>query len=285
VSRTLTADVAETGDAGPRADKAARRRGNRWRSPILLGVLGFLGVLALWELLSLAGVFPPEHVPPPSTVLAELVVQLGTGAFWSDLGATMTGWAVGILIATALAVPIGMLIGSNIYLDRASKVTIEFLRPIPSVALVPLAILVYGISFDMKIFLVTFATFWPILIQSIYGIQDVDPVARDTARSFNLGRTAIFFKIELPSAAPYIATGLRLASSLAVILAITAELVAGVPGLGRAIMVAQASGANDLMYALIVATGLLGCGLTALSARAERRVLRWHQSHREVQGR
>ncbi|WP_324274917.1 ABC transporter permease [Blastococcus brunescens] len=114
----------------------------------------------------------------------------------------MQGWAIGLGISILLAAPLGVLIGSNAYLDRATRATVEFLRPVPSVALLPLAILVLGISMDMKIFLVAFATFWPILVQAIYGVQDVDPVARDTARSFGVGRVAIFFRVTLPSAAP-----------------------------------------------------------------------------------
>jgi ABC-type nitrate/sulfonate/bicarbonate transport system permease component len=245
--------------------------------------MGVLAALALWEALPRLGVLPADYIPPASSVVPRLVELLGQGAFWQDVGSTLAGWAVGLGIATIAAVPLGLLIGNNAYLHRATRATIEFLRPIPSVALIPLAVLVYGITFDMKIFLVTFASFWPILVQSIYGVQDVDPVAHDTARSFGFGRMTIFFKVTLPSAAPYIATGLRISSALAIILAITAELVAGVPGLGHSILLAQNGGATELMYALIVATGLLSLWLSAALAGLERYVLRWHQSHRKVQ--
>ncbi len=249
-----------------------------------MGAAGTLMGLALWEALPRLGVLPAEHIPPASQVLIALAGLLITGKFWGDVLATMQGWAVGLLISTVVAVPLGLLIGANEYLYRATKAIVEFLRPIPSVALIPLAILVYGITFPMKVFLVTFATFWPILIQSIYGVQDVDPVARDTARSFGLGRLTTFLRVTLPSASPYVATGLRLASSLALILAITAELVAGVPGLGKSILIAQSGGNSAVMYALIVATGLLGYGLSALFSRGEKRVLRWHASQRKAEG-
>lgn len=245
------------------------------------GWMGVAAALALWELLPRVGILPRESIPPASVVIPEMFDLLGQHSFWIDVGGTLSAWAVGMSISICVAVPLGLLIGVNPYLYRATRAAVEFLRPIPSVALIPLAILVYGITFDMKVFLVTFATFWPLLIQSIYGVQDVDPVARDTARSFGLGRLVVFFKVTLPSAAPYIATGLRLASALAIILAITAELVAGVPGLGRSILLAQSAGANDLMYALILVTGLLSYGLSAALRRTEHHVLRWHQSHRE----
>jgi len=268
--------------AGAVGRKAWRRSpvsqgATRWADAGWLSIL--LG-LAIWELAPRLGLVPAQYIPPASVVLPELFRLTTTGAFWMDVRGTLSGWAVGLTLSVCTAIPLGLTIGVNPYLYRATRAVVEFLRPIPSVALIPLAILVFGITFDMKVFLVTFATFWPLLIQSIYGVQDVDPVARDTARMFGLGRIAIFFKVTLPSAAPYIATGLRLASALGIILAITAELVAGVDGLGRSILLAQSAGDNDTMYAVIVATGLVSYLLSAALRRLERRVLRWHQSHR-----
>jgi ABC-type nitrate/sulfonate/bicarbonate transport system permease component len=157
---------------------------------------------------------------------------------------------------------------------------VEFLRPIPSVALVPLAVLIYGVGLESKVFLAAFASFWPLFVQTLYGVQDVDPVATDTARSFGLGRFERLWRIKLPSAVPYIATGLRISSSVALILAVTAEIVIGSEGLGRSINLARQGGAIELMYALIITTGLLGWLLNILTTQAERRVLHWHPSHR-----
>jgi ABC-type nitrate/sulfonate/bicarbonate transport system permease component len=260
----------------------------RTRSSVLNRMLdaGWLSVLVglvLWELLTRSGLLPSEYLPPATEIVPRLVELMGQEQFWSDISATLSGYAVGLGISVVTAIPLGLFLGSSPYLYRAVRAIVEFLRPIPSVALIPLAILVYGITFELKIFLVTFATFWPLLIQSIYGVQDVDPVARDTARSFGFTRTEIFFRVTLPSAAAYIATGLRLASALAIILAITAELVAGVDGLGKAILLAQNSGATVNMYALIVAAGLLSYGLSQLLSWGEGRVMRWHPSHREAQ--
>jgi ABC-type nitrate/sulfonate/bicarbonate transport system permease component len=159
-------------------------------------------------------------------------------------------------------------------------VPIEFLRPIPSVALIPLAVLVYGTGLESKVFLAVFASFWPLFVQTLYGVQDVDPVVTDTARSFGLGRFERIWRIRLPAAVPYIATGVRISSAVALILSVTAELVIGSAGLGRSISVAQSGGAIDVMYALIIATGILGWLLNILATRGERRVLHWHPSQR-----
>ncbi len=128
--------------------------------------------------------------------------------------------------------------------------------------------------------LVVYAAFWQVLIQVLYGVQDVDPVAEETARSYGLGRWARVRHVLWPSALPYVMTGVRLAAAVALVLAVTAELVVGAPGLGARIAVAQASQAVEEMYALVVVTGLLGLVINVGARSVERRALAWHQSVR-----
>ena len=144
------------------------------------------------------------------------------------------------------------------------------------------AILIYGTGMQSKVFLAAFASTWPMLIQSIYGVRDLDPVQRETALSFRVSRRDRLLKVSLPAAIPYIATGLRISSATALVLSVTAELVIGAPGLGRSINTARAGGVPDLMYALTIATGLLGWLLNTMLARIEARALHWHPSHRET---
>jgi ABC-type nitrate/sulfonate/bicarbonate transport system permease component len=238
--------------------------------------------LALWEAAVRSGALSDTSFPPMTDTLAELGRQLGTGAFWTALANTLQGWALGLGLAILLAVPAGILVGSSRLAYRALRVPIEFLRPIPSVALIPLAVLVYGSGLESKVFLAAFAATWPLLMQTLYGVQDVDPIATDTARAFGFGRGARLRRVTLPSAVPYIATGVRISSAVALILAVTAELVIGAPGLGRAINTARAGGVPDLMYALTIATGLLGWALNVVLSKIEARALHWHPSHREV---
>jgi ABC-type nitrate/sulfonate/bicarbonate transport system permease component len=239
-----------------------------------------LGALGLLELLSRTGALASGSFPPVTDTLSTLWGQLGTARLWTAIGRTLEGWALGLGIAAGLAIPIGVVVGSSNLLYRSLRPIIEFLRPIPSVALIPLAILVYGAGLQSKVFLAAFASFWVVLVQTLYGVQDVDPVASDTARSFGLSRAQRLFRVSLPSAFPYIATGIRLASTVSLVLTVTAELVIGSPGLGRSIEVARSGGSVKVMYALIVVTGLLGWLLNGLSSRAERRALHWHPSQR-----
>lgn len=243
---------------------------------------GIVMALAIWEIAPRLELVPSSFVPPASHVLAEFVAMLVTAPFWTDVQSTMLAWAVGLLLAMVAAVAAGILIGSNVYAYRATRFLIEFLRPIPAVALIPLAVLIFGITTDMKVFLVVFATFWPILFQAVYGVRETDSVARDTARSFGFTRAEVFWHVTLPSAAPSIATGVRLASALAIVIAVTAELIAGGPGLGTAILAAQSAGSSVRMYALIFAAGLLSYITGSIIVALERRLLRWHPSHRKA---
>jgi ABC-type nitrate/sulfonate/bicarbonate transport system permease component len=254
---------------------------NRLRVPDwALAAGSVLAVLALFELLSRTEVLSPRSFPPVTDMLSTLWDEMATSDLWTAIGNTLQGWALGLLISGALAIPLGIVIGSSRMLYRSLRVIIEFLRPIPSVALIPLAILVYGTGLESKVFLATFACFWVLLVQTLYGVQDVDPVATDTARSFGFSWAQRLFRVTLPSAIPYIATGVRLASTVSLILCVTAELVIGSAGLGRSINLARSGGNVELMYALTIVTGLLGWFLNILFTRAERRVLHWHPSQR-----
>lgn len=261
-----------TGIRGPR---------RRWlRSSFWVGLLGLLVVIVGLELVARLGVLPARWFPPVTVVFGALHRLLPNGEFWVDVGRTLRGWAVGLGIAAVLAVPAGMLIGSSEVLHRAFRVVIEFLRPVPSVALIPAAVLLFGIGPGMKVFLVAFAALWPILFQAMYGVRDVNPGVKETARAYGLGAFARFIWVIVPSTLAYVATGLRISSAIALILAVTAELVVGAAGLGRAIVVAQTANQVPTMYALIAVTGTLGWLLNTAFQSVEARLLHWHPSQR-----
>jgi ABC-type nitrate/sulfonate/bicarbonate transport system permease component len=246
----------------------------------MLPWLGVAAVLGLFELLTRADVISSRHFPPPTEMFAALGDEVVTADFWAAVGNTMQGWAIGLAVAAAIAIPVGIVVGSSALLYRSVRAVVEFLRPIPSVALIPLAVLIWGSGLESKVFLAAFASTWPLLVQTLYGVQDVDPVATDTARSFGLSRGQRLVHVTLPSAVPYIATGVRISAAVALILAVTAELVIGAPGLGREINIARQGEAVDVMYGLIAVTGLLGWGVNIVFTRVERRVLHWHPSQR-----
>jgi ABC-type nitrate/sulfonate/bicarbonate transport system permease component len=247
---------------------------------IAVPILSVAAALVFWELISRGGVIAQRDLPAMSSSFEELWRMVKTGSFWLAFGQTVRGWAIGLGLATVLAVPIGIALGSSQLAARAFRVPIEFLRPIPSAALIPLLFLTLGTNLNSEIFLATFGAFWPLLVQTMYGVRDVDPIAIDTARSFGVPRHERLLLITLPSSLPYIITGLRISSTVALILAFTAELFMGTPGLGHLLNYAQAYGLTTQIYAIALATGFLGVGIHYALVAAERRVLRWHPSQR-----
>jgi ABC-type nitrate/sulfonate/bicarbonate transport system permease component len=262
------------------ASRPRRRRAPSGGRDAVLGLVGLLVVIGLIELLPRLGIIDPNYLPPATDIFRELGHQLTTSAFWTDLGHTLRGWALGLAISVVAGVVVGVVIGSVPFLRALTASTIEFLRPIPSVALIPLVVLIYGSRPQSALFLVVYAAFWQVLVQVLYGVADVDPVVRDTARSYRFSKWAVVRTVVWPTALPYVMTGFRLAAAVALILEITAELIIGVPGLGKSIGVAQSSGAVTKTYALVIVVGVVGIVVNLLARAVERRSLRWHSSIR-----
>ena len=275
----MSADALTSG--GPVSGMGRDRRQVR-KLPVnqLLGLAGILGFLGTWELIPRLGIINERFLPPASEVIVALVRDFGLTAFWIAVVETMTAWFLGLVIAVALAVLLGFVIGSSEFLRKATNSTVEFLRPIPSVALIPLAVLLFGVKIESSLMLITYAAFWQVLIQVLYGVADIDMVANNTAKTYGLGRMARIRYVVFPTALPYLMTGVRLAATVALVLAITAELVIGSPGLGREIALAQSGGAISGMYALVLATGLIGVLINAVMRLIEKRTLSWHSSVR-----
>jgi ABC-type nitrate/sulfonate/bicarbonate transport system permease component len=262
---------------GPRA--RARRQSLVARVQPLLGVVAALAAL---ELAVRAGAISRDSLPPTIDIVDALVAEAQQAAYWQAISTTLQAWAISLALATALAVPLGLMIGLNYYMFRATRPIIEFLRPVPSIALLPLAVLLYGVGRASSVFLATLGAFWQLLILTSYGARDLDPLHQETARSYRVRTVRRLAFVTLPGAVPYIATGLRIASTVALLLAIAAELLIGSPGVGRQMSAAQEGGANSLMYAYVITAGLIGLALNSIFVRLEGVALRWHPSQREA---
>jgi ABC-type nitrate/sulfonate/bicarbonate transport system permease component len=280
IQHTLTTNDPAAAPGVSRAAAKARTPRIKRQPKQFLGAAGILGFLLTWELIPLLGLIDPRFLPPATEVIGALVRDFALTAFWAAVGETMVAWFLGLFMAAALAVAAGFVVGSSAFLRRFTNSTVEFLRPIPSVALIPLAVLLFGVKLESSLMLIVYASFWQVFIQVLYGVADVDNVAMQTARSYGLGTAARIRHVVFPTALPYLMTGVRLAAAVALILAITAELVIGSPGLGREIALSQSGGAISGMYALVLATGLLGVLINLLMRFIERKTLSWHSSVR-----
>jgi NitT/TauT family transport system permease protein len=251
---------------------------NAWVGRLGRGLAGGLILLVVLEALTRAELVNPDYLPPATSIVATTVALLTDPEFLVEIIGTLQAWAIGLLVATAIAVPVGLVLGSSPRSYLASITVVEFLRPIPSVAIIPLAILIMGRGLDMRVTLVAYASLWPILFNTIYGMREVDPVARDTARVFGYGPVEVLRRVSIPSAAPFVYTGIRVAAAIALIVAISTELIAGgTTGLGVWMLSMQQTGVDRrFLYAGIVVAGLLGLLVNAILVAVERRLFHWH---------
>lgn len=247
------------------------------------GLIGVATFLVFLEIFPRLGIVDERFLPPLSATAVALLKELGRETFWWALLQTLQGWSIGLAIAAVAGLAVGVVIATVPGLRTVTASTIEFLRPVPSVALIPLAVLMFGLKMEATLVLIVYASFWQVLIQVLSGVRDIDPVAQQTARSYRLSLLTQIRVLVWPTALPYVLTGLRLAATVALVLEITGELVIGSPGLGRQLALAQSAGAVDSIYAFVIVVGLLGMAVNVFVRGLERRVLRWHVSvRREV---
>jgi ABC-type nitrate/sulfonate/bicarbonate transport system permease component len=240
-----------------------------------LGWLILAGLLLFWEYGARSSPKLQFYVPPVSEILAALGRLFLSGEIAGHLLYTLSRFAQGYVTAALLAVSLGVLLGYFRLLHHLLETVIEFLRPMPSVAIIPVAVLTLGIGDAMIVAVTVYASVWPILVNTMDGVKHIEPTLIDTARTFGLRRWAILRQVVLPGASPYIVTGLRISLSIALILVTTAEMIAGSRGLGFFILDQERSFNSGNMYAGIIVVAALGYGLNWLFLRLEARMLRW----------
>ncbi|WP_245627717.1 ABC transporter permease [Actinomadura oligospora] len=285
---TAAADLSSADTATAAPARAARRRTRRRgsgsggmtrRGRFVRGLVGVLVTVGALEALGRAHLVSEENFPPASKVLSRAAELARDHDFvFVQLKATLEAWGLGMLLAIVIAVPLGLLFGTVPYVNTAARALVEFLRPIPSVALIPLVGLILGSGLEMKVTLITYAAVWPVLFNTLYGLRDVDPLAKETLRAFGFGPLAILWRAVLPAAAPFIYTGVRLAASIALILAVGTEVLSGFgEGLGNFIgQAAIALGGTEDVLAGTVWAGCLGLIVNVLLMLGERRLFHWH---------
>lgn len=249
--------------------------------PILGGALGLTLAVLVWQLVAV-GPMKNSALPTFTATFAELLQQVSTAGFWTALGVTIVVSVLGLLAAAAVGIVLGILVGRFEALRYASFAVFEFLKPIPPIVILPLLVLVLGPTWEMAWFLVFVGCLWPVIMQTIAGVHDTDPVAYDTARSFGMSQPEILAKVVLPSALPFIGTGIRVAVPAALIITVVAGLLGGGPGLGKSVYLAQAGGQYPTLYALVIVLGVLGLVFLGAARFIESKVLYWHQSFRKV---
>lgn len=251
------------------------------RGAVLAGrVIALVAVAGLWELLSRTTATVGDSVPPLSEVCRALVDELGDGALWTGIARTLRATIIGLALCVGVGVTAGVLLSAHRYLVLSTRFVIDFCRTVPPLAIVPLFLLLLGPTARMEVLLVFAVGVWPVLVQTIYGVRNVDPELLRTARSFGIPLWRRLFFVVAPAAMPYIGAGIRVCATLCLLLAIGTELIAGVPGLGQEILLSQQGGDAARMFALTLITGALGSVVSVLLSSAEHRLLAWHHRPR-----
>lgn len=241
----------------------------------LVGIVPILVLLMVWQAAALAHFYPEVLLPPPLAVARVFVTD--HAELLRHMLASISRVAFGVSVAAATAIPIGLLIGRYQLLDRLMDWTIQMFRSFPPIALIPLAILFFGIGERPAIVLIWLSAFWPLLINTIFGVRSVERTLLKVARAARASEWLVFCDILLPSAMPAIFTGLRLAIGAGWLTVVTAEMIAVKSGLGYMILNAQMMFRSDLIIAGIIVVGAIGLAADQLVRLARERVCRWQE--------
>lgn len=246
-----------------------------WRWSRIEAVLFAAGLLLLWHVVAEQKLVSPIFFPSPARTFRTLYESFEDGSIWQPLGQTTLRMAYGWFLACVLGVALGAMIG----LSRAARdylePLLEFIRPLPASAIIPVAIIFLGLSNEMSAAVIAFGSIWPVLLASVHGFANVEPRLLELSATLCLSRRQILVKIGIPAAMPDILAGARVSLSIALILAIVTEMQASLPGLGQNILLAQRSFRSAELYAGVILLGALGFLTNAALQAAERRLLRW----------
>ena len=248
---------------------AARSPRLPWRGAVLP-----LALLLAAELAFRADAQPSDTLARPSEVLQALLLALGDGSIVRWSAQTLAAAAAGLALGGGVGLLLGLWFGLSRRAANAASLSVELLRPLPSVALIPIAMLVFGFGFRMEIAVAAATCLWPMLLLTQDAVRQVEPRLLEVAQVLGLGRTARACKIVLPAALPRVFVAFRLSVGIALVVAVTAEIAANPQGLGYALVSAQQNLQPALMFALLLWIGLLGWGLGALLLAAQRRWFR-----------
>lgn len=245
---------------------------------VATSLLTLAGLLALWWLASHRQWVNKVFLPTPEAALASLAEGLAQGDLAGHTGATVLRMGLGWGLASLLGVCVGVVIGSSAAARAWLQPTLEFIRPLPASAMLPLAIAIFGLSPTMVLFVVAFGAMWPVLLATVHGFASVHARLQEVAGALQLSRRAYVLKIALPHALPDVLAGMRLSLTVALIVAVVGEMIASQPGLGQSILLAARAFRASELFAGVLLLGAVGFVSNALLALAERRLLRWQQA-------
>jgi ABC-type nitrate/sulfonate/bicarbonate transport system permease component len=277
-------NIVEPDEPAPVAPAATcgRRIAALWRTR-WLGVVFIVFLLALWELAAASGTVPSMSFPRMSAVLATWWEIIISGELFGELLPSILRMFAGYFIGIAVGVALGLLMGYFRFFYSLLEPITEMLRPIPSPAYLPIVILFLGIDDEMKVFMIAFASLFPVLLNTYSGVRSVDPIQLQTARTFGVAGWKLLWHVVLPSASPFIFTGMRVSLAVALIVMVISEMVAASSGIGYFILSAERGFKIREMFAGVLTLAVVGYVLNRVFVAIENKVLGWHYGYTQQQ--
>jgi NitT/TauT family transport system permease protein len=233
-----------------------------------------LALLVGWELLARAHALP-DSVSRPTTILVALGGETLDGSLFAMAGQTLVSAVAGWLLGSLLAIAAGVAVGTIPALRITVGPALELMRSVPPVALIPVALLLCGLGPKLEIFMVAFSVFWPVIIFTVTGIRSIDARTLDVARALRFSAPARIVTFVLPGASSAIAVGLRVGAGIALVVAVTTEIIANPSGIGYGIAFSATTLRPDQTFADLLALAVIGFAINALLVSAERRLFGW----------
>lgn len=248
-----------------------------------LGLAVAIALIVLWQWVVQSGLITISYLPAPTAVGAALAEQIASGEMGAAVSHTLWVALLAAAIAIAAGIILGGLLGVSPVARRYTLATVDFLRSIPAVALMPVALLLLGPAPESELAVGVYAALWPVLINTLGGVRGIDPKLSEVARTIQLSRGDEFGKIIIPSAVPSILVGARLSIVTALVVVIIAEMLVTPQGIGWALVAAQQSMRPDVLFAYAVVTGIIGMLLNVVLVRAARVLMPGSPVLREMQ--
>jgi NitT/TauT family transport system permease protein len=248
-----------------------------WVTEALVGLTVPVILISLWQAVVQFGLVNPQVLPSPVSVVIKWSEYLVSGELLGDAVGSLYRVLVGFFIGTAMALPVGLLMGASPLMMRLFNPLLQVLRPIPPIAYIPLAILWFGLGNPPAVFLIVIGAFFPVLMNTIAGVRQVDGIYLRAARNLGASQSTIFRRVILPAATPYIFSGMRIAMGTAFIVVIVSEMIAVSNGLGFRILEAREYFWSDKIIAGMLTIGFLGLGIDAAMSALNNYLLRWHR--------
>ena len=278
---TTTSGVASHEEsAGRRHPQLPRMRGSIRNEPLVFGIIGFIVVLVIWEMAVNLGLARAALMSSPTRIFNAAVTDFGSGAIWPHILTSLLEWTVGFALAIVVGIPLGLILGTFRRIGMIVDPLLSALYATPTVALVPLIILLFGIGIQAKFFIVFLEALVTITVSTISGARSADARHLQTAQSFGASRWLVFTSVTLPSSVPFIVTGLRIGAGRALVGVIVAEFIAANVGIGFYISLnGNLLNASRVMLGVLLVGGF-GVFVGVVIGRIQRYFDRWRPAIR-----